>query len=94
MQGGVNPPNSPSTMAGQANIVGLPAGDGPDLKAVSRFDANIQANGTFKPGEPIQIVINVRAKLPTEPGCPPHQICLTAAQMEALNISWPFPTQN
>lgn len=65
--GGVAAPNSPTMRSGSKHSIlsTINKGKG-DLKAVPRFHTNIQTKGTLTPGEPIQLVVNVRANLPTQ----------------------------
>lgn len=63
-------PRSPTAVAGPASQSAV-AGDsisneGPDIVAVSRFAVRVQAAGSFRPGQPIQIVAAVRANLDTD----------------------------
>lgn len=37
-----------------------------DLAAVPRFELDLEARGSLKPGQPVQIAVNVRSDLPTQ----------------------------
>jgi hypothetical protein len=64
--GGVtSPTHSLSASHSGTKPMGTGSNNGGDLRAIMRFHTNIKAKGSFKPGEPIKLSVNVKANLPT-----------------------------